>query len=192
MIKIENIIKIVMLTLFLVPITLMAQENRTDSIYMEQYKKNIRKPRINGVYIPKNLDDVYKELSELSSENALNKFKLGEEDIVAKKLALGLGRWIFVNWNFYEGSRISHYLKTQYGLSHPEDMSEFIIRCFHRHLNNKNIDDKRIADKIIGARLRLLIKKKIISKKNIIDKKIIDKNVIDKNVIESDTKPNNK
>ena len=135
--------------------------------YLKQYNKNIRKPRINGVYIPKDLNDVYKELNELSSPNALQKFKLGEEQVVAKKLALGLGRWMFVNWNFYEGSRISHFLKTKYKITHPEDMSEFLIVCFHRYLNNKEIKEDDLAKSIVAKRVKMLVEKKIIVDPNL-------------------------
>lgn len=153
------------LTILFLGSTITAQTSEFEKSFNATYSKNIKKPRINGTYIPKNLDDVYKEINELSSPNALHRFKLGEEAVVSKKLALGLGRWMYVNWNFYEGSRISHLLKTKYNISHPEDMSEFLITCYHRHLNKKTIHEKELATKIVDARIALLVKSKIIKEK---------------------------
>jgi hypothetical protein len=103
------------------------------------FQSNIRKTRINGVYIPKNLTEAFTELSALSSDNALLKFKNAPEEIVAKKLHFGLGRWMQVNWNFDEGSRLSKIL-IDYGITHPDDMVNFMLRSYHRNLNNVDQD----------------------------------------------------
>jgi hypothetical protein len=66
---------------------------------------------------------------------------------------------MIVNWNFYEGSRLSHYLK-QMGLSYPEDMANFLIVCFHRHLNGKDLDEKNLVQKYIEARKADLLERK--------------------------------
>lgn len=111
-----------------------------------EYQKNIKKSRINGVYIPKNLDDAFIELNQLSSPEAIKKFKAASEEVVAKKLHFGLGRWIVYNWNFYRGSRYSYYL-SQLGISNPDDMATFTIVSFHRHLNKRPQEiDKRVKD----------------------------------------------
>jgi len=38
--------------------------------YEQTYKRNIKKSRINGVYIPKNLEEAFMELDALSPEGA--------------------------------------------------------------------------------------------------------------------------
>lgn len=52
--------------------------------FQEQYDKNIRKSKINGIYIPKDLKDAYREIISLAPEEAIIKFKNGEEDVVTK------------------------------------------------------------------------------------------------------------
>jgi len=46
--------------------------------------------------------------------------------------------WIVNNWGFYEGSRLSHYIR-QLGITHPEHMAHFLIMTYHRHLNKKDL-----------------------------------------------------
>lgn len=104
--------------------------------FEELYQQNIKKTRINGVYIPKDLDDAIVELKALSPDSALDKFKLADEQVVAKKLHFGLGRWIYLYWNFEEGSRYVEYLRNL-GLTTPDHMIEFTIVSLHRHLNGK-------------------------------------------------------
>jgi len=107
--------------------------------YEAQYQRNIKKSRINGVYIPANLEEAFLELDDLSPEGAIQKFTNAPEDIVATKLHFGLGRWISVYWNFIEGSRYVEYLR-QLGITDPDHMIQFTIVSYHRHKNNKPLD----------------------------------------------------
>lgn len=108
------------------------------------YEELIKKEFINDIYIPESLSDAFVELKRLSDKRGLNKFKEGEESVVATKLHFGLGRWIMKKWNLYDGSRYSHYLREK-GLSYPDDMARFTIISLHRHLNDLPLDvDNRI------------------------------------------------
>ncbi len=118
----------------------------SEESFEKQYLRNIKKSRLNGVYIPKDMDDAMKELTELSPKEALEKFKNADIEKVARKLHFGLGRWMVVNWNFEMGSRFSHYLKSM-GVSYPDDMAEFTIISLHRHLNGVPQDLKERAKK---------------------------------------------
>lgn len=115
-------------------------EAQFDSIYAQR----ILLEEIDGVYIPRNLEDAFVELQRLSSPADLEKFKSATEEIVRKRLFFGLGRWMIVNWGFYEGSRLSHALK-ELGILHPDDMARVILVCFHRHLHQQ---DLRLADEV--------------------------------------------
>ena len=122
-----------------------AQDPISDEETFEaRYQRNIKKSRINGTYIPEDIEDAMVELSALSSKEALAKFRNAPEDIVSTKLHFGLGRWMIYNWNFYEGSRYSHYLKMS-GVNHPDDMAKFTIICLHRKLNNIPLDINGLA-----------------------------------------------
>lgn len=108
------------------------------------YQSNIKKSRLYGVYIPKDLDDAFAELDRMSPKDAIIKIKEASEETVAKKLHFGLGRWMAYNWNFDEGSRFSHYLKSL-GLFHTDDMIDFMLVSYHRHLLKKDQEiEKRV------------------------------------------------
>lgn len=125
----------VLLGLFQLP--LMAQNK--DQLIREAdslYKANIVKTRINGVYIPKDLEEAFTELDRLSPPDALLKIKVEEETFIARKLHFGLGRWMAINWNFDEGSRFSHFL-TKLGLLYRDEMIDFMLISYHRYLNQR-------------------------------------------------------
>jgi hypothetical protein len=80
---------------------------------------------------------------------------------------------MIVNWGFYEGSRLSHFLK-EAGLEHPDDMARALVVCFHRSLNGLDIrfDDevafyKAFRDEERAARVR---EQKVISEEKRIRK----------------------
>lgn len=103
------------------------------------YQSNIKKSRLNGVYIPKDLEEAFGELNRMSPPESLEKIKSVSEETIAKKLHFGLGKWMSHNWNFEEGSRFSHYLKGL-GLFHTDDMIDFMLISYHRHLLKKEQD----------------------------------------------------
>lgn len=103
------------------------------------YQANIKKTRIYGVYIPKDIEEAFLELDRLSPPESLAKIKMASEETVAKKLHFGLGRWMSHNWNFTEGSRFSHHLKNL-GLFYTEDMIDFMLISYHRYLNKRDQD----------------------------------------------------
>ena len=107
--------------------------------YEALYQRNIKKTRINGVYIPADLNQAFRELDALSPESAKSKFTRAPEDVIATKLHFGLGRWISVYWNFVEGSRYVEYLR-QLGLADHDHMIQFTIVSYHRYKNNKPLD----------------------------------------------------
>ena len=120
----------------------MSQDPVYEKQFEEQYERNIKKERINGFYIPVDLQDAFDELERKSEPGALVNFKNAPEDTIRRKLHFGLGRWISSHWNFYEGSRFSHHLK-EMGLDHPDDMTQFVIVSFHRNLNGQPLEVKQ-------------------------------------------------
>jgi len=119
------------------------------------YQENISQSRLYGVYIPKDVDDAFNEFIALSTGEDIAKFKSADEDLVVKKLHFGIGRWMAVNWCFYEGSRLSHHLKEK-GIGNPDDMISFLIRAFHRKLNDKPVEAERIISQLAEARKKAL------------------------------------
>lgn len=105
------------------------------------YQKRITQEYINEVYIPKDLTDAFIQLNKLIDEPSRQKFKEVPEDEAAHKLHFSLGRWMAVNWGFYEGSRLSKFIR-DIGIDDPDDMSRFLIISYHRNLNRKPLDVK--------------------------------------------------
>lgn len=136
-------IKILTLLLMLGGNTLLLSQKPADtqSEYEAAYKKRIQKPYLNNVYIPADMAEAFAEFNRLIDQESKQKFKRVPEDIAARKLHFSFGRWMTVNWSFYEGSRFSHYLK-QVGVTHPDDMARFVIISYHRYLNKKPLDIK--------------------------------------------------
>ena len=71
-------------------------------------------------------------------------FKAIPEDSVCRVMHNRLGQWMIVNWSFYEGSRLSNYLRSA-GVSYPDDMADFLLLAFHHHLHGKPVVIKDLA-----------------------------------------------
>jgi len=127
----------IFVTLLCIFATAISAQSREE--VLEQYEKNIRREYLNDVYIPADIEEAIEELKQLGDAGAIDRFRSASEEQIARSLHFGLGRWMNVNWNFLEGSRYSHYLK-QLGISHPDDMTEFTIVSFHRHLNQRPLE----------------------------------------------------
>lgn len=115
--------------------------------YFKEYEKNIQKSHLNGVYIPKNMAEAFSELDRLISNADKASYMMLEDKEAARLLFFSLGRWITIKWQFYEGSRFSHYLKTA-GLKHPDDMAFFVMILYHRHLSKNPLDVKNLIDQL--------------------------------------------
>lgn len=127
-------------------ITVFGQDALTkEEIYQKNYNKRIKKERLFGVYIPKDVPDAFVQLNKLTPREAKANFKAVQEEIAVKKLHFSLGRWIIHNWGFYEGSRLSHHLR-KIGVAHPDDQARVIIIAYHRYLNKRPLEVKKIAE----------------------------------------------
>ena len=119
--------------------------------FEEKYKWRIQQTSIAGQYIPKDLPDAIAELNKLTDESSRAKFRAMSENDAEHKLYFSLGRWVATNWSFYEGSRLSQYLR-EVGITFPEDQAGAVILAWHRSLNKKDINFREIRDKIVAKR----------------------------------------
>ena len=117
----------------------------TEEEFEKEYQKRIKKERLFGTYIPKDLADAFVQLNTLIDKPSQSKFKKMSEEDAVKKLHFSFGRWIIHNWGFYGGSRYSHYLKGL-GIHHPEDMASFTITMYHRNLHRKKLNVKEYME----------------------------------------------
>lgn len=114
--------------------------------FEEDYDYRIRQQMLYGVYIPKDLADVFKELNQKTDKESRMKFTAMSEEDAGHKLHFSLGRWIIHNWGFYGGSRLTKYFN-DIGIHNPDDMARFIIITYHRELNNKPLGVKALVEK---------------------------------------------
>lgn len=112
--------------------------------FEKQYQERIKKDKLNGVYIPKNLDDALLQLDKLISADMQKKIKVIPEDTVCMALHSRFGQWMIMNWGFYGGSRLSHYLRSA-NITFPDDMADFLLLAYHRKLNGKPVAIKELA-----------------------------------------------
>ncbi len=120
------------------------QPANTKQEFKESYAWRIEQTHLAGVYIPKDLVDAFRELDKKTDEQSRIKFRSLAETDAERKLFFSLGRWIWTNWSFYEGSRLSHWFK-EVGITYPDDMTKIILIAYHRKLNGKDIDFKGLA-----------------------------------------------
>lgn len=123
----------------------------TESEINREYQERIKKDRIGGVYIPKNLDDAIAELDKKIEPASRIKIKALPEDSVCSELHFRLGQWMISGWSFYEGSRIAHYLKSA-GVTYPDDMADFLLIAYHRRLNNIPVNIRDLATEFRNKR----------------------------------------
>lgn len=129
-----------------------SQIDSTDSERLEDYNWRIQQRVLFNVYIPADLQEAFEELKDKTEEEALDRFKRADVDEIGRKLFFGLGKWMASNWQFYEGSRFSHYLRDM-GITHPDDMKVFLIESFHLHLNNEDLNIEERVEELRERRL---------------------------------------
>lgn len=93
---------------------------------------------IDGVYIPKDIEDCFSELNKILDDSTKVKIKRSsEEDLV--DFHMGLGRWLRNSWGLWKDSRLSQYFKDM-GARHPDDISGIILGAYRSHLNSNVFD----------------------------------------------------
>ena len=146
--------KIIFLGLFsLFTITSFGQGDpaATGEEYEKSYEWRVRQDVLYGVYIPKDLGEVFVQLNRLSEESGRKNFMRLSEQQAATKPFFGLGRWMSHNWGFYGGSRLTAYLN-DLNLFHPDDMTRFLLVMYHRHLNKKPLDPRPVVEGLLELR----------------------------------------
>jgi hypothetical protein len=126
------------------------QAQQNSASYQNWQKEDdepIQKEYLFDVYIPEDMGDAFLQLNKLIDASSKAKFKAAPEEEAVHKLHFSLGRWIIYNWQFYEGSRLSHSLK-QLNIHHPDDMARVLIRSYHRYLNKRPLDVKAQVEAI--------------------------------------------
>jgi hypothetical protein len=93
---------------------------------------------LRGQYIPKDLEDCFKQIDSFWSDSIKNEIKQWTEDQFIGRAHMGFGMWMRNNWQLWGGSRLSSYFG-EMGIYHPDDMSGIILTSYHRYLNGQDI-----------------------------------------------------
>jgi len=93
---------------------------------------------IEGIYIPKDLDDCFKQIDIFWTDSVKQWVRTQTEKEFNASVHFGFGRWIRNNWQLWGGSRLSSYFR-EMGITHPDAMSGIILTSYYRYLNNKEI-----------------------------------------------------
>ena len=128
--------------LALAPLFALAQNQPSAS---ETFERRQRQERLNGRYIPRDLDDAMATLERITSVESQEAYAARSEDEVVERLWFSFGRWLAVNWGFYDGSRFADYLR-RLGVDQPDGQKEFVMRAYHRHLNGRDLDVRQLAE----------------------------------------------
>ena len=100
----------------------------------EAYLVRLTADSINGVYIPRNIEDCFHQLDTLLSPQDLRTIKNYESRDEMTNLHFSLGLWMRNNWGLWCGSRLQKYC-LQRGLRHPDDMSGTILEYYWDYLH---------------------------------------------------------
>lgn len=105
----------------------------------EEFKRRLTSDSINGIYIPKNIEECFSELNKILKPKEIARIKLLDSENLEADFDRDLGRWLRNNWGLWEVSRLRNYFEER-KVYHPEIMSEKILDFYSDWL--KGHDDK--------------------------------------------------
>lgn len=112
---------------FLLCVSSAAQEK---VIYQRDYRYLV--DRIDGIYIPKDMDEAIDSLDVIISPE--DKRYITDSlslDVFRINCHHGLGMWIRNNWGLWGGSRLQKYFVNK-NVFHPDDMSDNILKAYYK------------------------------------------------------------
>lgn len=96
---------------------------------------------INNERQPASLSECFDVLEEILNDSEDREwFESSSEEEILNSTHHALGEWIRDNWNLWDknASLYQHFYKM--GLWHPDDISTFILRSYHRFVNKKELE----------------------------------------------------
>lgn len=105
-----------------------------------QWKLRYQSEMIDGIYIPKDINDAISVLDTMFSEKdkIFITDSLSERDFSAR-LHLSFGMWLRNNWGLWGGSRLSSFFNDM-RIYHPDDMSGIVLDSYYRYLKGQDLD----------------------------------------------------
>jgi hypothetical protein len=118
--------------------TLLKPYQEIEKKWNDEDKVRYTTDSLRGVYIPKHLEDCFRQIDSFWNDSTKLKVKQWTEDEFSGRVHHGFGMWMRNNWQLWGGSRLSKYFNGM-GITHPDDMSGIILDSYHRYLNSKEI-----------------------------------------------------
>jgi hypothetical protein len=91
--------------------------------------------------IPSNLSECFDVLGDILNDSEDKEwFESSSEEDILNSTHHALGEWLRDSWMLWDknSSLYQHFYKM--GLWHPDDISTFILRSYHRFINKKDLD----------------------------------------------------
>ena len=114
------------------------EKKRGDMVNDSIYQARVKESKLDGMYIPIDLYDAFKELDKLMDASAKKTFMAYADEEVDRKTHGSLGVWLENKWSMSEGSRLSEYFRRM-KVPHYDYMIGIIITSYHRHLHGKDL-----------------------------------------------------
>mgnify|MGYP001055942509 CR=1 FL=1 len=117
------------------------QTKENDSTSKNSVSENTKavNDTIDGVYIPKDLEDCFREIDKFWDDSTKAQVIAWSEDEFTANAHFGFGLWMRNNWKLWGGSRLAEYF-IDLEIHHPDDMSGIILVSYHRYLNKVPIN----------------------------------------------------
>jgi hypothetical protein len=103
----------------------------------QQYLARLGKDTLNGVCIPKDLQDCFLQLDKMLSEKSRTEIKALKSKKETIKYHHGLGMTLRNTWGLWGGSRLQKYFLDR-KVKHPDDMSALVLEFYYDWLHNNN------------------------------------------------------
>lgn len=116
-----------------------------DSSVIKEFEKRVKLTRIEGKYIPIDLNDAIAELNKIMEDGAKKKFKEMSEDNARRKTHFSFGKYINARWHIQDGSRLTLWFQSN-KIYNTDDMIDCIIATYHRSLNNQPLQFEQLAE----------------------------------------------
>ena len=98
------------------------------------YQRRLVADSIDGVYIPRNLEESFHVLDTLLTAKDIQLIRSLPERDAMSAFHFGLGMWLRNNWGFWGGSRLQQYF-VQRGVTHPDNMSGTLLEYYYDYLH---------------------------------------------------------
>jgi hypothetical protein len=121
-------------------------ENEIIDKYLEIEKYRVEQDKIRyttdtlyGNYIPKDIEDCFRELDKMFSDSIKDEIKNMESDSFVFVTYSRFGRYLRNTWQLWGGSRLSKYLYN-HGACQAEGMSSYILGFYNDYLKGKKVN----------------------------------------------------